>query len=329
MKEFKGRNFISNKYMENKILFLNDNNFSSYTQLSYFDLLNNNVNYLEVDKGKDLYEFTKDEILDLIKDSATNSQRSKRALFSVINSYIRWSIDVGINYIDNPCDDINIAEVTDISKKAMENVYIEMSDFKRTIFNIFKYSCEADIVIAIMLRYGISIDQMSTIKWEDVDRDNYTVKVNYKNKEYIYLPIDDYFIKWIDLAKECKVFEYEIITKDGKEFMKQLNFIDEGYIIKGTNRTKGGIVNFTTIHNRYNLLFSRSGLTRYKVRDLQKSRRFDLLFCKLKENNGSMIYSDLKEVIKIFMPDSTPANNNLIKTDFQKIANIKITRVRK
>ena len=67
-----------NKYQNNKLSFLEDVNYEENTFLKYWSILagDNIINLLEQSKNKDLYEFSVDEIIDLLSSYPTANTRS-------------------------------------------------------------------------------------------------------------------------------------------------------------------------------------------------------------------------------------------------------------
>ena len=111
-----GVNFIGNveatdldEFQKNKMEWLLNSNYNYETKRSYYSVLDSRVHALEVALNKDLYKFTQVEIENIIKSVNSFSFQTAQALFSIINSYIQWTVEVGMNSKgENNCNKIII-----------------------------------------------------------------------------------------------------------------------------------------------------------------------------------------------------------------------------
>ena len=85
------------EYQKNKVEWLLNTNYNYETKRSYYSVLDSRIHALEVALNKDLYKFTQVEIENIIKGVNSFSVQTAQALFSMINSYIQWTVDVGLN----------------------------------------------------------------------------------------------------------------------------------------------------------------------------------------------------------------------------------------
>ena len=161
----------------------------------------------------------------------------------------------------------------------------------------------------MLLRYGVRLIDIPSLKYEDVNADNMTLKI--ENDGGIFnIPIDEILLKCI---KECKsTDEYERLSTKRDTVTRYMDF---GYIIKvtdkGYNRSGEEMINPRTIHTRIKKLFDENGLQKINVNSLKNMAIFDILL-DIYEENGKLTFEDADNVIKIF--DNIDNNNLKVKS---------------
>jgi hypothetical protein len=90
-----------NEYQKNKFNWLKYGEYDEKACIKYWRLLNH-LTDIENKLGKDLYDFNRKEIIDVIKSVELAEEKTK--LFNVIDEYINWMVEKGYNMIGNPCD---------------------------------------------------------------------------------------------------------------------------------------------------------------------------------------------------------------------------------
>ena len=109
------------EYQKNKVEWLLNTNYNYETKRSYYSVLDSRIHALEVALNKDLYKFTQVEIENIIKGVNSFSVQTAQALFSMINSYIQWTVEIGLNNKgENPCSKIIIKDVVKVNSNALE-----------------------------------------------------------------------------------------------------------------------------------------------------------------------------------------------------------------
>ena len=312
-------------FQKNKVEWLTNSNYNLETKRSYFSSLENKVHELEKALNKDLYQFTQVEIENTIKGVSSFSIQTPIILFSIINSYIQWTVETGMNLKgENPCNKIIIKDVININSNALKELYTSREEFYSYIMSL--EGSIIDKTVIMLLRYGVRLIDVPFLKYDDVDENNMKLIIN--NEEGILkIPIDELLISCI---KECKdTDEYEKLSEKKNFIMKYLDF---GYIIKqtekGYNRSKEEIVNHRTLHTRIKKLFDDNGLQKINVNSLRNMAMFDMLLDEY-ERKGKLYYSDSKRVVLTY---SNLRKNNLevktfrIRQLFESISDIKFIK---
>lgn len=303
-----------NEYQKHKADCLEETDkYPQYTKETYWIHLNSRVNTIEIENNKDLYEWDKQEIIELITNASTKSPRTK---LSVISMYIEWACERGLAYI-NPCDSIDIKELTvKESYQTLEKFY----DF------LHKLDCtDVDRAMITLLRYGVTVDNVGIIKWNDINEHDKILNITEKGN-IMKLPIDDEFIMIINKAKLC-------MNKTSRN--KDIDYYDNGYIVKKTSNVKWQHANARSIYSIINNLSIKSGIDRINVRDLRNARVYDLLFEKEKEN-GIVTNNDIEKVLTLIQDVSMSTKTNIdnsgkindFRRRFQVISDIEVEKKR-
>ena len=147
---------IKNTRELNKLIFLDDCNFAEITKKQYFNILAGEtiINTLELSKGKDLYDFTLEELTNLIINYPTTNTDTKYFVKSIISRYFDYAINRGLITTG-----INLADLIDkkylaTSKNILEKNYMRLKDFYSYV-NSLKATSNVDIMILVLLRYGV------------------------------------------------------------------------------------------------------------------------------------------------------------------------------
>ena len=214
-----------NKFSENKLIFIEDLMFSNNTKERYWSILDSDlITTSENNKDKDLYEFTSDEIIEVVSALPTTKIRTQKQVLSVINRYINHAIERGwLSTGINPCDIIKANDDIHSNKESLKRTYMNLDEFYNWIENL--EASDVDIMLLVLLRYGCTMKEICNLVYDDVNVYDKTLNVN--GKKY---PIDGMFINYVEKAYCCN--EYEDIV-----------YQDSNYIIKPTKKTRSNKVN--------------------------------------------------------------------------------------
>jgi len=301
-----------NQFQKNKADWLeNTNRYAMNSKNAYWTFLNGYINDFEIDNGKDLMNFSKDELIDTLNNIPSEKYHIVLGILSVIKSYLgekKIYNEIEINY----CDEIDFKKILKEKTKTMNFLYQNLEEFYNFILEV---NCsDVDKMMIILLRYGVDINNIGFIKWEDVDKENKILNV--KNLQ---LPIDNIFLVMLNKAKECNEYSAG---------QKKVVYIDYGYIIKATPTVKWKTASGLICHNKIGQIERRIKNNKISVGELNKSRRYDLLLKKNYENN-IVTKSDLRKIIDIFEEDETESKVQNLKKNFELTTGIKVIIKRK
>lgn len=201
----------------------------------------NIVELMENIKNKDLYQFNRDELLQLIGELNPSSPQAAITQLSVIRKYIDFAIingylTTGINFADliKPEDVQNV-----VNKQAMELKYVtreEIIDKTNSLNNAI------DAAFLMLLFEGIKGEELSEIinlRKGDVNYDNNTLMLVDNNNNVRYKKVSQETINIVQDASNQK--DYFVIVDTDKrklQFYKRLQ--DTDFIIRTTG-TKDNI----------------------------------------------------------------------------------------
>ena len=276
-----------NRYLINKIDWLEHSNLSDKTKITYYRLFQANVLPVEEAYKKDVSKFSTYEVEILIRGILTNVEQTKRSTFSAVSSYLGWCVENDIiSY--NPTD--NIADVKSLYKV---NTNIVKEKYK-TLDEFYEWLDSLSIddnmkLVLVMCRYGVPIKEISNVKWDDLDRENKELYVTIKDK-LLQLVVDNEFIYRVDKAKRCDE------TYSGKEYK------DIGYMIKSL-RAKP--LSASGVYSLILKISEESNINRIDVNFLNKSRQLDMVFEVIKKN-GEIYTEEVGEIMEKLGVSNSP-----------------------
>lgn len=312
-----------NEYQKNKRMWLIESGYSEASNKTYWRMLNSNVLFREEANKKDLYDFNKKEIVDVIK--GITKKQHKQSMFSAINSYMKWACDRQYNRIGNPCRDINLNEIVVADEDTEKESFQTLDEFYKFLEEL-KCS-DVDKMMLVLLRYGVKLNYVNNIKWTDVDREEMKLHVN-TPKYLLKFPIDYKFLEYVDRCLECK--KYEGFTSD-KIKVRPAEYSDNGsYIVKNTirfgNAPENEKLKIASLYTRLDTISTNNKVVRINPSELNRARKFDYLF-RAYELNGDVDTDDIREVINIFDGKYTMSKITKIKTEFEAISDINVSRL--
>ena len=294
-----------NKFSENKLIFIEDLMFSNNTKERYWSILDSDlITTSENNKNKDLYEFTSDEIIEVVSALPTTKIRTQKQVLSVINRYINHAIERGwLSTGINPCDIIKANDDIHSNKESLKRTYMNLDEFYNWIENL--EASDVDIMLLVLLRYGCTMKEICNLVYDDVNVYDKTLNVN--GKKY---PIDGMFVNYVEKAYCCN--EYEDIV-----------YQDSNYIIKPTQKTRSNKVNENSLRNKMTMIADKNSIDRPSINALNKSRKFDLILSIYNEKK-ILYYSDIEDALKIFDDNMTDNKSFILKENFEEMFDIKV-----
>ena len=295
----------TNKYLLNKIEWLLESNLSEKTKITYYRLLQTNVLPVEESFKKDLNRFSTYEIENLIKGIITNVEQTKRSTFSAVSSYLGWCVENDIiSY--NPTD--NIADVKSLYKV---NTNIVKEKYK-TLDEFYEWLDSLSIddnmkLVLVMCRYGVPIKEISSVKWEDLDKENMMLNVIVRDK-LLHLPIDGEFVNRVNKALKC---DSNFLDKEYK---------DIGFMIKSLREKQ---LSTSGVYSLILKISEESKIDRIDVGFLGKNRRIDLIMEVLK-TKGEVFTEDLEWCLGVLGLSNIPTQCTIFSRELESVFGIQV-----
>lgn len=169
----------------------------------YISKLLNRIDIYENNIGKDLFDFTEEEIIEMFTSMNSCSVQSLESYASIFRNYTQWAVANNMN-----CDGINHYDM--ISKDQLRNcVNIAMNNQKYIDYEKFKeVIIYSDLNIrqkaaAICCFYGFNVEEMCKTTIGNFDYETHTITTNTGKK----ILVDDYLFDI--LVESCNTYEYE------------------------------------------------------------------------------------------------------------------------
>lgn len=239
--------------INNKKNFLNDTYSNENTRKAYLSLYKNVILEDELSRGKDLMHFTIQELKDGMLSMVNNKQSSKGSIASIVTKYLDYCVNKGY-ILTNNMKSLSINDLKKENKRFILNDVVNLNKFYKWLTEL---EIKHDLYITLPLlfaRYGIvgeELSDMMNVKYEDIDRNNFTININ-----GVLFPIDKQFINWIDKATQGRKKEGVIL------------FNYKGQPISSKN----------TIYNMFYKAFQLLNRKRISAKELRNNRKMDLLF---------------------------------------------------
>jgi integrase len=299
-----------NRFDINKNTFINETQTEMSAKINIWSFWKANIRYIEILKNKDLYEFSTQEIINILDTLPTSSWSRKSFALTFINQYCEWACSVKGLINVNPCLGIDKDEVTKVNRTALENKIISLKEFYQIIKEIAYKTTWQNVAPLLLARYGITgkgMKYMINLKFKDIDRDNKKVYIIENDKVITSLEVDSDFIECIDIIEEENNYSQYVI-EESKSYAS---------INLDTRITAQGI------YGRVSQGFASIDMKRISFNDLLKARKIE----KLLEVRRTKILNtnDIKDVIKIFNPESiSPGVYTALKNDYETLTGDKV-----
>ena len=295
-----------NRYLINKIDWLEHSNLSDKTKITYYRLFQANVLPVEEAYKKDVSKFSTYEVEILIRGVLTNVEQTKRSTFSAVSSYLGWCVENDIiSY--NPCD--NIADVKSLYKvntNIVKEKYKTLDEFYEWLDGDLSADDNMKLVL-VLIRYGVPIKEISSVKWEDLDRENMTLNVIVRDK-LLQLPIDGEFVDRVNKALRCDE------TFLGKEYK------DIGFMIKSLREKQ---LSTSGVYSLILKISEESKIDRIDVGFLGKNRRIDLIMEVLK-TKGEVFTEDLEWCLGVLGLSNIPTQCTIFSRELESVFGIQV-----
>ena len=313
--------YIPNNYenlsqrAKNKLEFINDTYGNRNSQQTFYYLYLAHIKEEEDYLDRDLCDFTLLEINDTMQ-GVIGSIATKNMTLAFINKYLDYCVDKGI-INGNVLSQHGELSLIDKNKEQLENNYVTFeelndelswleSDEKNNIHPI-------DIMIVMLLRSGISIREIVSLRNRDFDFDRKFVTIK-NNNGLKRISLNSMTLKWVEIAKNT----------DGKikGTRHYLESIDD-HIIKITD----------THYDEENVIkLVKKRLTKFKTVGFRTLNENILITCKKIDlldgfvaKNGYVCTEDFKKVQRYF--GNSEASYFKLKTEYELIRgslNIKV-----
>lgn len=221
--------------------------------------------------GKDLYNFSKDEILEFLS-SRKLAITTLQGLVSYISTYIGWAIKDGVKRSDrNPTDEISIEDLKKIAKKTdvldAEIIYelAGVSDFDT---GLPKLKNAQDKLLIYLLFLGINgerANEIVNLKFEHVDIENGVIKLSELDPTRKDMRIDPHCLKLFKATKKERYYERYLDEDniDDKNSAEDYEVIDSDYVFRRSavgRKSNDEKISYSALIRRINAIREYTGI---------------------------------------------------------------------
>lgn len=183
-------------------------NTSESTKITYDNLMRK-ISFYEINfkNGKDIYNFSRDELLDMFAWFGSSSANTLNVYRSVISQYIDVAIER--NYIRtniNHANSITYEDLIELVNKFRNNKIVQREYFYNLVEeNIRNYQDQAILLLCFEGIKGIDCIELEQLKEDNFNFDNSTIKINREGKDLI-INIPRRLSNVLDYAKRKKIY---------------------------------------------------------------------------------------------------------------------------
>ena len=326
-------------YLKNKIDYLRDRKYTGSTCKDRYRVFFATIYDIEKLKNKDLSQFNKEDVIELIQSIPTSHINTLRYVLSVIRGYEVWAIENGLNHSgEDPTQNIKFKEIAIVNVAKLKNNYISYDE----LFNLWENvrlckmpECDKitaqNFALLLLIRMGLfgkSWSEVLYLEKSDIDFDKKVIHVTNRTADTIAKDIKPEIIKDIDIkddrilkilaeALNVKSYTYEKgVAKSKILFTKY--FEDSDFVIK---REVGySEITPTILRNRLTVLFKCLEESYIAPRDLFRCAELDMLLEIKEQSDFDKLYvNDFMRVHKHFEPNATTSGYTSLKEIYSSI----------
>lgn len=267
--------------------------------------------------GKDLYSFSKKDILDMFSNNYTSSSTALRALFTVSKTYSTWSIErgknrTGINSFSllNFKDDI----LTMLNMVGLENKFLS----EEQVWDLQNHSPNyQDFLVVLAPFYSIKGNQcceLINMKQDSFNGVENTITLvtdtDKKTGEILStrtIPISRKLADVIQRASGEDIYQRR--GKEGFGNRTTCELFDSEYILRPTTKNGNPYITAQTCASRAKKVFQDAGMSSLSITDMYNSGKINMLQ-RIEKENGELTIDNYKEV-QIAFADSSENYSNL------------------
>lgn len=240
------------------------------TQKAYTRVFNLAMKF-EIEKKKDLFTFTLDEIESVLRSFDASTGDSLNTAGRTISAYLNWAIIEGLRQDGNPLEAV--------AKEWFKNLVRSHHQFfsKQEIDEVIdQCNNDQDAVILSLLFEGVAgreVSELRNLKREHVNDDKRTLVLINDNDETREIPVSDQCMKLLFGAINQKEYLKGNGEIKGDHLKVSSELIETGYVIKPSKTRNAHFeqVSQHLIYGRLSSLEEYFGLDNLRVKTIQRS----------------------------------------------------------
>jgi|GEM_PF-4371432 len=328
--------YIENEeFLKSKVKYLFDNYDHENTLGVYWRTFKNYILTPEIDLGKNIYEFTSNEVEQMML-SIPAPRNVKNTIYRLANLYIDWALKIEkLAMRTNPFDPFTADDLLIVNKKVIQNEYMSMDDvFDMAIISDKEGVPYQKIIVFILGRlglYGKEGSYLADLRKTHINRETNTISIvdDMTGEILSQIPVtDERVYYWLECAENETQYDYRPYITENNVARRgaELVFIEsDGRVLKSYNKKYDRVLK-GNLYNALKEIFRINDRKLMGFKKLVRCAKFDQLDKRLKDN-GKLTVTDVQEVQRMYEPTSTYSSYYTLKQDYESYnPNIKIEK---
>lgn len=257
---------------------------------------------LEFQYEKDLKDFEKDELKELLKRAKKSTVRSVRSFASMIKKYIQWAIENG--YKDSNLNPMSTFTRKDYEECVDKNkMFISEQELIEIEEMLDNYQDKLIVRLPFEGIYGEEASEMLNLTVNDIDFKNRQIKVKNKKGQERVLKLQDRdrLFRILEEAINEKVYYAKSGYKEDGRGTNKYKLVDTEYVIKNTVAPRTTQPNsILTIRKRLGIIKDITGMKYLTLTNINRSGMIRMAYDLWKKRGGELINEQLAEVAEHF-----------------------------
>lgn len=277
----------------------------------------------EEDLGKDLFDFSREELRRLFYLFSATTEYSSKVNISWVRNYIDWAIEQGYTRGPNPLDGVSNEWKQQFVVKAAKRFWTE-DEINQIISKLVNAQ---DAVIVALLFNGVrgeNNSEITKLKKSDIDAENCMLTLTNKNGEKRKIKVSEQCIALCEKASRERVYDKRNGNPSQDVKSETVDLIDNEYVVRSakTRLIHTGEADGNIVYRRLAAIDRElDGLGLFNPTNIMNSGMLAMAK-KLYEKNGKLGKEEYEEIFNQFN-EKSPQTQKRIKDEFLNIETLK------
>ncbi|MEW5569693.1 phage lytic cycle repressor MrpR family protein [Rossellomorea marisflavi] len=251
----------------------------------------------EVPLGKDLYDFSKEEIGKVIAETKPKSTAIARTKAIFINQYISWAISN--NYRKNAINPLQKEANEEWLKSFVDpnlKQFISLNDLHEMESQLINYQDIAVLRLLFEGVYGQASSEIRNLKFEDINQSSGEIRLYDDKKGERKITVSQSTLDILNKAYDQKIYQ----NNNGETTrQKETDLLDNEYVVRPTKRGRviEGRVSQTVVMKRIKMISELFDMEDMTPKSITRSGMIYMAYRLLKESGKKELTKDIFEAV--------------------------------